>query len=282
MAVERDTTMTKKNLITSPAQLRAAADTVVATWRELDTVAQTKRTAHNDFMAALPQHRRGTSHLDRSSPSMLRGVELYREALEAEDVAERACHAAIVALDAAEVAEGDELALARDPKRLYDNLAALDAEHTALLDKTADVQRRRGERMGGAFQDDAKHAARRVADALPPSASLPRPTLDKPYMQVFVERVEKGVPVPSKAAQIEGCRVDERRIAANLEEQRLEEEKRAKNVAARRADRERDEAESNARMQAQAKESREQFEADARKREKLAADYLARRAGGAP
>jgi hypothetical protein len=272
--------MTKKHPNPSSAALREAADAAVDTWRELETVAQAKRAAHDNFGAALPPDRRSNGHFDRSTPTKLRMAELYREAVEAEDAADRARHAAVVALDAAELAEGDELALARDPKRLYDELAVLDAEESALQTQLADVDRRRAERRMRAFAGDGQNAARRVAASLPPSTPLPRPTFDRPYLTALAERVEKGVPMPSRAAQIIACRADERRMAADLEEERIKKEEQEKEEAARKANAERQEAEANKRMATQTRERREANEAEARKREQLAANYQARRASG--
>jgi hypothetical protein len=279
---EKDTIiMTKQNSVSVPSTHRAVADAAVATWRERDAIAKTKRQAHDSFVSALPPQTGHPAFRSSFSPSDLRSSELHREALEAEDEADRARHTAVAAIHVAELAEGNELAIACDPKHLHGDLVALAAEEQALQDKIKDVQRRRSERMGGAFRSEVEHASRRVAAGLPASEPLPKPRFGGHYLKELAERVEQGVPVPSKAAQIAQCRADERTICVYLEEKRLEKVAQQKEVAARRAEREREAAESNRRMQAQAKAMRDEQAAEARRREQLAADYQARRASGA-
>ena len=272
--------MTRKNT-TSPAELRSAADHAVAKWHESDAKAKADRTAYNTWCKANPLS--AAPFLARDSERLFEHTTRSIPVLLAEEAAEQDAYAAMLALDAAELAEGDELALACDPKHLHDDLVALDTEQKALEDKLSEVRRRRDDRVATAHRAETQRAARRVASALPVSTPLPRHFVlgGKSLVAMLAERVEQGVPVPNRAAQLAAARSEERRIATNLEEQRLEKEEREKEKADTKKAKHEEEERAQRKAHQRERERREAAEADARRKDQLASDYLARRAAGA-
>lgn len=280
---------------TSIESLRTVADAAVAKWKALDGIAKAKRAAAD--AAGANRDAAEASALFQSSPHddtretvkdrKLCAASTHREALEAEESAERAREPAISALDAAEAAEGDAIALARSPKRLHEDVVALDAEERKLSAQLVAVRRQRSDRVVQTEHADTAHANRRREAGLPTSAPVPRsPSImlgvrPRTYLQVLAEHVENGVPSIDFTDRIKAARADELRIAADIEERRLEKEANAKDKEEKK--RERDQAfedqqnATRARLLAQGAA----FAADAKEREKLGTDLLARRAGGA-
>ena len=138
--------------------------------------------------------------------------------------------------------------------------------------------------MDAAFRADVEHAAGRNGAALPPSPPVPRVgqvgeiTFRRTYLQGLAEYIEIGVPVPSKTAQITAARALEIRIAADLEEERLEKEAKAKDIADEKQFRDQEQERERQRVHAREQAQRNEIAAENRRREKLADDYRARHA----
>lgn len=274
--------------------LRAIANDAAASWRELDGIAKAKRatndeaTANRDAASARASFQSSPDNETREmvKDRELRAASTHREALEAEESAERARVQAISALDAAELAEGDELAIKRSPKRLHEDVVTLVAEEKKFDEQLAAVRRQRVALFASTFTADAAHAARRVEAGLPRSAPVPQPNgggfgPPRPYLQVLAEHLEKGVPPINFAERIEVARAVELRIATDIEERRLEKEAKAKDSAEKKQAREDAFKDQQKATLARMKKQDEAVLAEAREREKLGADLLARRASGA-
>ena len=271
---------TKKN--TTAAALRADADAKIETWRALEMQAQPKRTEHNAWAKANPLTT-GSHVFLRSSPLYFAHVTREIPVVEAENAAMHARNAVLLALDAAEVAEGDEIAVARDPRTLHADLVAFADEEREIEAKLAAVRQRRDQRVAKARQADGALAVRRRAADLPEPVGLPHPGAIVggrvvTMLDALVQRIDHGVPMPNKDAQLADLRAQETRIAADLEHARREEEAQAKARADEKRWREEEIAERQRQVHAQERARQKEIEDERRQRDELAAAYKARNA----
>lgn len=266
---------------------RKAADAAVAAWREAEAKAEAAR-----------QEQRAKSVV-QNGPSMfrrtrnegdLRNEQIHLARLKAEEAAEQAAHAAARALDQLELAEGQELALQRDPGRLHADLVAMDAEEAQIVAQLESLRTRRKDREHAALLADVKHKEAREAAGLPASPRNPVPqqftTLlaghgRAQYLTALADRARNGVPVPNKASQIANSQAEIRKCAADLEEKRLEGERQKEDAEALRANKASEGAAWSRHQQTNAKEQAQAKAAETARRNKLADDYLARQGGAA-
>jgi hypothetical protein len=102
---------------------------------------------------------------------------------------------------------------------------------------------------------------------------------EPPYMARLRQRIERGVPAPSKSAAIESCRALERQVAAKLEERAREAEEEKKEAEREERRSRQAEEQAQAAIHAREKAQAEAVAAERNRREKLANDYQARRTG---
>jgi hypothetical protein len=258
------------------AALRAAADAAVAEWQTAASDAKAKDTAYEEYRGKNPL--RSNRMTEPSSPTLLGHTLNHIPVIEALASAERAERLAVIALDAAEVAEGDETARARDPKQVLQDWTALDQKATELQAQLNEVGVARDKLYQAARAADAAVAGRRRANGLPWLSTLPMPT-NRPYTAVLAAFIENGLPVPDRTPQITQLRATGRKIAADLEERRLEEEARAKALKDEKEDRARRDLAENRASELRAKNMLAEREREIKRRESLADNYLARSGG---
>ena len=255
--------MSKNRSHQSPADLR------VAEWRKLHDEAEALAIKLSDHVKAKGLYR-GES-LERTK------LELKcMEAREREAVAERA---AVLALDAAELAEGHEDARTRDLPTLRTDLVELFAE-TAKLEIELNAARNRIHvRVQSAQRAEGATKARRAAAGLPFVGTGFAPN---PAKQLFGvdEAIARGIPSSHYAGEVTRLRNLLISTAAKLEEQRLAEEAKAKQKKWERDMDQRKADDIQRRARERAKEQNDAVEEDERRRDGLAAAYLAR-VGGA-
>lgn len=154
---------------------------------------------------------------------------------EAED-AERVARAkATAACDAADIAEGCQLARMRDAACLLADLAPLEAEDEALRAKLATNAKAFAARVGAAAEANDVLAARRLEANLPPPARVPEAPYSgfgfrpgpKDLIAALEARIADGVTYKSNTEKANGLRGLERELRATLEEARRKAEKEA-------------------------------------------------------
>jgi hypothetical protein len=275
--------MSKKSSHPAPpslAELRAVADEKVAAWRELDAVAQAKRAETEALYKAhpLPEHTYIHGQLARPNPTLLLHLTAQiadREAAATAAVAERE---AVIALDAAELAEGDEAARLRDLPTLRGELVEAEAEIARCEAAVVAAKQRAAGRVQAALEASMVTAARRRAAGLPFAATGFAPVPGK-FVASVDEALSRGLPLPGYAANVASLKAEQRRVAADLEEQRLEAEAEAKFKATEARLRDREEECERAAERTEEKEKREAADAARARRDELAAAYLARTGG---
>lgn len=201
--------------ITNTANLREQADTAVAAWR----------TANAEAAAAAAEH-------SKAPTGSLAAVVAEARRFETKDVATLARVTATTALAAAEVAEGDELAIACDPTRLHDDLAALLVDEERKRGEYEEAGKRRAARAAASADSFAKLAARRSAALLPPPVHLPSLAAYHTALLAELARVvADGFAVPPQmyADRVRSLRSQETQILADRERKlRKQEEEAAK------------------------------------------------------
>jgi hypothetical protein len=256
---------------TDTNDLRAKADTDIEAWRAATAASEAAHTACSEVHSAAEKGR--ASYGPRSPEVSLKVIVAEVSRLELEDVARTTLVKASVSLDAAEVAEGDELALACDPAHLHTDLAALHADTTRLRAELAAAEKRWTSRILRAQDSTSALAARRSKQGLPPPVSLPRNTdamgrdlgPESFLSRLAARATEDMTPTRSNAAQIQGFRMRETETRAAIERAHREAEERA----AARAEHERQkEAERKAEQERSSRQHKElQDKYDAKQRE---------------
>jgi hypothetical protein len=257
-----------------------SAAELVAKWRELAADAQAKHAAYLEYAAANPFDKPGEK-LSNEGRLRLEFDYATRELVvaEAKECAAVAERAAVLALDAEELAEGDEVARGRDLPTLREDLVAIAVEVAAAETALIAAKRRTVARVRAAQQAELVVSARRRAADLPYAGCSYSFDPARPLLLNIDEAIARGIQMPgSRAAQ---GRNDIRRLAFKLEEIRIEREADEKEAA--RAQRNKVDNERRAQDQAHADDAARQRKADEeqQKREALADAYLNRRAGGA-
>jgi hypothetical protein len=256
---------------TSQQDLRRRADEAVATSRAVGEQAQAARERYGSESKSAEQGRRLGGALSAWTRAQLLDFEC--QALEAEDVLPAAKFAASLALDAAEVAEGDELAIACDPARAHRPLAELVADEERARTEYDQAMRRTRTFIDTLCKTSEKVSARRSAAGLP-THILPRPAREASGSPpAWVEALARTLVPPSapNAGRIARLRSEGVQLRSDIELQRIEHEKLAADEALgdeRR--RKQDEDEARARRSAHDKQAAERA-ADWKKREELAA-----------
>lgn len=272
---------------------RAKADVAVEVWRDAKTAADAAAQA---FRAGVPPGARVTvaeidggarvlgSGYARTRPSALTseatanqdGVRrrvLEIASLRAKDAAAAACAEASVALDNAEVNEGDQAARARDVSiyaaELSDLIAAEDAARAAL----SEAEARTRARMVLAASSQATVEARRAAEQLPPPVALPNAPVNglgfrdgsaRTALAILAARIQAGPPAArSSAERIRQLEREETELRAAIEQARINRE--ASNV------------DSGTQANADAKSARALAQVNARRRLELQAETDAER-----
>jgi hypothetical protein len=257
-------------------EARSEADELVAMWRVVREGARVARNRHGSAHTDAEGSRRpGYGVSDWTKAGLL---DLEAQALEAADAEVAAAFAASLALDLAEVAEGDELAIACDPTRAHSELAALVADEQRLRDELDQATRRTLLFIDALRNASAKVSARRRAANLPPHV-LPTPALGvagaSGYAtpRAWVEALASGKVAPPalNSERIGRLRKEEVELRAELERSRIaDEERRA--AEAFDAERRRKDAEDGARK-ASAEHAKmvAKYQAEQKEREELAA-----------
>ncbi len=206
----------------------------------LTTATAAAKAAEQNFREVVPQNTTAQSNTDGVKR---RGAEIAH--LEAKDAAAIAIAHASAAVDALEVAEGDELAMARDAGCLLADLTALVAEEDRLAAELVRARSERAARVARAEEAQAALAARRNTHGLPPPASIPRAPSSmsdggpKALIAVLEARTLTGLPeVKKHADRIRTLRKEETDLLAHIEREHTEREKEKARIAdyARRAE----------------------------------------------
>jgi hypothetical protein len=275
--------MTTRHSTTSLSALRSTAEAKVATWRELAADAQAKQAALTEYAAANPLPSGmyvGNRRMLRATPLMLDHATRSLAATEARERAAIAEHEAALALDAEELAGGDNVARGRDlptlRSELVESFAAVAAAEAALRA----VQRRAHERVQATKQAELVVSARRRAADLPYLGSSFSVDPGRSLLANVDDAIARGVPMPGSGGSA-NLRAEIRSLATELEEERLEKEAAEKEAARVQANKE-DEIRRRQTDEHQATAARQRTaDEDRQKREALADAYLNRRAGGA-
>lgn len=265
---------TKKN--TTPAALRAAANEAVENWRSLQADADAKRAEAEQWYQANPLPQVSFVGQLRSSPLLLAHIGRQIAVAEAEGRAAVAERAAVLSLDAAELAEGDEAARARDLPTLKADLFELDADVQKAREALVAAQRRFTERVGSADKAKVLTAYRRREAALPYAFAAVTLLPGRRFTDAVDEAIAKGIPTPGFAARVADLRAQQTKVAFECEEARIEKEAEAREKAEIMASRERRDQDANRRMREQAEASRREAEDERKRREELAAAHLQR------
>jgi hypothetical protein len=257
----------------SVASLRSAVDRATGKLVEAEAADAAERAKVAELAKTHPLS--GHYMTSRSSLSLLLHTAQDVKRLEAEEAFEVARFELAVALDALELAENDELARQRDSTTLFGALGALENEEAALNEKLAELNRRRVECIRRAYAADEKHAARRVAEGLPTSIPLPRGIAFGRATKLLQDHSLKDFR-PSRAESIKTSRQQVKKIAAELERDRIVEERaKAEAKIIRTANAQNAEREARERSFRERTE-REEREAEIARNEKMASDFLAR------
>jgi hypothetical protein len=274
--------MTTKK-IPSVEALRAATDTAVAAWRELAADEQAQRAAFTEYAAANPipsDTYTAGRRTARATPAMLEFASrelVVAEACERAAVAERE---AVLALDASELAAGDEVATSRDLPSLRRDLVEINIEIGAAEAALVAVRRRAQARVQEAQQAELSLSARRRAADLPyAGSSLSLDPARSPLANVD-DALARGIPMPGSVGAA-NLRAEVRNLATELEEQRIEKEEAEKEAERLRVSKAADVRRQQDAEHKERADRQEAADAEARRREALANAYLARRAGGA-
>lgn len=221
--------------------LRQRADEAVARWQPVNAAYEAACAAHAAFEEQTTAVRRITDVRFEDTKARfarkdaeIRLLELEIQAAEAGGRATIAQHEATRALDAAERAEGSELAIACDLAALRDALVA-DAEEIARLDEEvnavtarlkaaiAEVEHRRENRPAALSAAREKLAERRRAAGLPPPQRLPDVTSGA-MLSALDETIAAAPPVANpRRTLIMQEKVDELRAAREVERRKIEE-----------------------------------------------------------
>lgn len=166
--------------------LRQRADEAIATWRTAREHAKGEFEKHQKLTCAPTTLRRNTwEESARERDALVRRYE-------AEDAATLAGAVASVALDAAERATEDELALSADLGPLHAELTAVLDEEQRLRAALADLASRRGARIAAARAAVASLADRRRGADLPAHVRIPDPTSvgTAEFVEAIAKRIE--------------------------------------------------------------------------------------------
>jgi hypothetical protein len=221
---------TKKK--TSIANLSAPADQEVATWRALSVVAAEARKRHQALDTMFNKQRDISGRL--SDEKRVRLLASESAALKAEDAATAAHAAAATACTRADLAEGDADALACDPQQLRaeldERIADVERARAALLE----AERLVVARIAQAHNAVAALAKRRLEAGLPPPANLPSPPqalLGESPRAWLDTKFGHAVIVKKHEARIAQLDREETQLRASLEQERLDREERASELA---------------------------------------------------
>lgn len=208
--------------------------TAIAAWRtaEAANVAATKRM--QEARAAAERSRPAGGHTP--STTRLELIEAELAHLEAENGANVTRAAATRAVDALDVAEGDELARACDIGSLHGDLVRGQAEIDRLASDLQDARTRWFARIEQARESHSALLSRRSADGLPPPAPVPSfDALAGPaaYIDALATRAAEGPPVKSRDGQIRRLRAEDTELRASIERAyRAEQERKREQAAA--------------------------------------------------
>jgi len=263
--------------------LRAAADAAVTRWRELAATVERLETELAAYRRTnpLPPGTYAAGMLQIPSDNLIGDLERQATLADSRAAAAVAEREAVVALDVLELAEGDEAARARDLPTLRADLVELDGDVQRARDALNAAVTRMNDRAAAAVAATATVARRRAAAGLPFVSSGFDPRPHRSHLTSVDEAMARGVPLPGHAAAAENARAEIRRVASRLEEERREKEEHEREIAALRRQRLDEAQESDKRMRQRAEADRREQEKERAAREKLADDYLSRRAGAA-
>lgn len=162
--------MAKTGIKRDTMESQAKADAAVEAWRAAKT-SHTEAVAQWQTARAEAERIRGSGVHSPATllPSLV--ADIRRRESEDEEIATSAVAAA--ALDAAERADGDALALACAPADLLEDLVAIAAEEARIRTELVTVERRRAARIAAARDASSALASRRVGANLPPPVNLP-------------------------------------------------------------------------------------------------------------
>lgn len=280
---------TKTTASTNSTALRTRADATYTAWTAAKADHATKLADWQTKSAAAERGRQAGRSIDGELRLILMGAEIAH--LEAEDVAKALEIEAGDALDDAERAEGDALALACSPRALYSTLEEAIEDEKAARDALAAAERTRAECISSARSASAELEERRRSAGLPPPIRLPRPqapsigmSIDAPppmLLEALAILMNDGPPPPAKT-RVDRIRMlrreeDDIRVAAELALREREERKKEEDDVRRkrREDHESQREEERANHAAFVAKA----EAARREREALIASNKARRAG---
>lgn len=275
---------TRKSKTSSSTNLREQADAAIERWRSDESASAAARKEHQSAAIEAEKQRRVMNALAPMNRLALIASEV--NALELEDVARQTECRATPMLDAAERAEGLELAIACDPERLRADLVELVAEEQRLKAKHQDAHRRLFARITDARDARTQLETNRRAAALPPPIRLPSGTAFSGLLmpEILIEQLESmrdQVPTPTKSntEKIRQLHQEDTRLRADLEQQRLDREEEAADAARqRKVDREAEERRTLER-QKETEAQMAKITAERKRDEQLAAAHRARSAG---
>lgn len=262
------------------SSLRDEADAAIAVWRAAATAAATLREQFTTMSQAAQKAR--TAGV---APKRLELYALEIRTLEAEDVATTASTIATALLGAAEVAEGDPLAVAADAGRLHAGLTRALGEEQRLRDELAIATQNTYAQIGAAHKAEEELATRRKASELPLPARLPLPMGHLggvPISQLLLGELARGNAGPvkkSNAARIRQIRQEDTELRAHLELERIEREQRIADAARDRATDQRTEDRRARSRREEEEKQRAESQAQRDRVDQLAAAHRARTAG---
>ena len=256
--------MSKKQSV----DLRAVADIKVAEWRKLHDEAE----ARNAEVAADVKAR----GLYSESLERIKLELKHVEARNAEAIVERE---AVVALNAAELAEGLEDARTRDLPTLRTDLVDLFADVDRIQRDLDEARNRIHARVQAAQRAEGATKARREAAGLPFVGSGFAPNPMKRYVDSVDDAIARGIQSSHFGGEVKRLQALLISTAASLEQERIANEAKAKQKKWERDMDQRKADDIQRRARERAKEQNDAVEAEERRLDELARNYLARVGG---
>jgi hypothetical protein len=230
---------------TTKTTLRDKAEAAIEAWRAAEQV-------YRDASAACPPSPGNNYECDpRKAEQELAHIAGSISVVEAFAAESNARAEASAAVAAAEIAEGDGLAIAASPAALRDALAACCEDEARLQAEIVAVRQRADERIREAHAASVALAGRRRAEGLPEPVGLPS-VVGGTFMpgaapdtstRGWISRLDaamSAVRQPNDArAEVACLRIREEAIRADIERRLQEEEREAARLAAWKADRDR-------------------------------------------
>lgn len=226
--------MKKQDATTTPSTTTTdLLERLAAARARRDAAADARNASRPQWQTLSPGQRfPGPSAGPKATLTRMQELELQIESLEAEDALKAAEVSASAALDAADRAEGDELAEHSDLSVLLSDLEAIEAESAAARARVIDLGNQYARRLNATIQAHARLAARRRSNNLPSPAPVPSSLQNGvgAHLQKLRDAIKSaGVPRRDNETQIAQLAGELRQLkleAAKREKER-EEERRA-------------------------------------------------------